>query len=73
VLFCSLKRPGSFVPLATTIKEGKHAYSDLAKLAWATAEIDFVVEATGNPLVYTRIAFHSIFKKKHLDKAALNS
>ena len=52
--------------VATTIKEGKYAYSGLAELAWTTPEIDVVVEATGNPFVYAHIAFNSIFKKKHL-------
>src|SRR5580704_18219419 len=52
--------------VAATIKEGKHAYSGLAELAWTTPEIDVVVEATGNPFVYAHIAFHSILKKKHL-------
>src|SRR5580693_3272368 len=49
--------------VAATIKEGKHAYSGLAELAWTTPEIDVVVEATGNLFVYAHIAFKSIFKR----------
>src|ERR1700730_11457606 len=42
--------------VASTIKEGKYAYSELAELAWTTPEIDVVVEATGNPFVYGDIS-----------------
>ena len=52
--------------VVATNREGKYAYSDLSELAWTTPEIDVVVEATGNPFAYAHIAFHSIFKKKHL-------
>jgi predicted homoserine dehydrogenase-like protein len=35
-------------------------------LAWSLAEIDVVVEATGNPVAYAEIAYATIMAKKHL-------
>lgn len=52
--------------VSDAVAAGRRAVSSDPSLAWTTAEIDVVVEATGNPFVYADIAFHTIMAKKHL-------
>jgi len=51
---------------ASAIAEGKIVCSKNAAIAWSLNQIECVVEATGDPAAYARIAVDAIRAKKHL-------